>query len=195
MSWIDVEDYENFIYDTLEINDYYSKKNINISFEPKSHSYNISKKSNVNYNEIAIIKYGTKRLNALEIIENLLNLKQIEVKDRVEEDGKVRYVLNAKETLLAREKGDILKEKFRSWFWNDSQRYEKYIRLYNDKFNNTVLREYDGKYMTFPGMNSMINLMDYQKSAVARVLRMVIHFLLIVLVPVNHLKCQQLVWN
>lgn len=71
-----------------------------------------------------MIKYGTKRMNALEIIENLLNLKQIEVKDRVEEDGKVRYVLNAKETLLAREKGDILKEKFRSWFWNDSQRYE-----------------------------------------------------------------------
>ena len=171
MSWIDVEDYENFIYDTLEINNYYSRKNINISFEPKSHSYNISKKSNVNYSEIAVIKYGTKRMNALEIIENLLNLKQIEVKDRVEEDGKVRYVLNAKETLLAREKGDILKEKFRSWFWNDSQRYEKYIRLYNDKFNNTVLREYDGKYMTFPGMNSMINLMDYQKSAVARVLR------------------------
>lgn len=171
MSWIDVEDYEEFIYDTLEINDYYSRKNINISFEHRSHSYNISKKSNVNYNEIAVIKYGTKRMNALEIIENLLNLKQIEVKDRVEEDGKVRYVLNAKETLLAREKGDILKEKFRSWFWNDSQRYEKYIRLYNDKFNNTVLREYDGRYMTFPGMNSMINLMDYQKSAVARVLR------------------------
>ena len=171
MTWIDAKDYEDFIYDMLEMDSYYLRRGFDVMFEPKTHSYNIKNKSRANYNDIATVKYGTKRLNAIEIVEDLLNGKQIEVNDRVEEDGKAKYVRNVKETLLAREKADVLKERFRTWFWNDTKRYEKYIRIYNDRFNSNVLREYDGKYMTFPGMNSMINLMDYQKSAVARVLR------------------------
>ncbi len=166
MSWIDIEDYEKFMYETFNIPSWQQRR-YKLSFEPNSHSYFISHKRNIISNEFVNNVYGTSRMNAFDIIEDLCNLKQIEVRDKIED----KYVLNTKETLLAREKADVIKEKFRTWFWADGERYEKYIRRYNDTFNSNVLRSYDGSYMTFPGMNAMINLKDYQKSAVARIIR------------------------
>lgn len=166
MSWIDTEDYEKFMYEIFNIPSW-QQRTYKLSFEPNSHSYFISHKRNFISNEFVNNVYGTSRMNAFDIIEDLCNLKQIEVRDKIED----KYVLNTKETLLAREKADVIKEKFRTWFWTDGERYEKYIRRYNDTFNSNVLRSYDGSYMTFPGMNAMINLKDYQKSAVARIIR------------------------
>lgn len=167
MNWIDNEDYEKFYGELLDLQSYYRER-IKIKFDKFSHTYFIDSKNWADSNSNANTVFGTKRKNALEIIECLLNMKQIVVQDK-DENGK--YYVNQKETLLAREKAEIIQQKFSSWFWNDEERYEKYIRRYNDTFNNTVLRQYDGTYMTFPGMNQNIVLKPHQKNAIARIVR------------------------
>lgn len=169
-NWILPEDYQEFIYDKFKIPSY-QKKYLYLEYNAHVNTYFIQSKSNVHSVE-ATTTYGTDRMNALEIFENLLNLRQIQVKDRVEEsDGKVTYVLNEKATMLARAKADSIKEAFREWIFSSMERREKYVRIYNDKFNNIKVREYDGSFLEFPGMSPDITLRPHQKNAVARIIR------------------------
>jgi N12 class adenine-specific DNA methylase len=119
----------------------------------------------------AIETYGTSRINAYQIIEDSLNLKSVVVKDRIElDDNKYKYVINQKETMLAREKQNNIKKDFREWIFKDPERRNKYVEFYNKNFNNIRLREFDGSYMNFPGMNPEIKLREHQKNAIARTL-------------------------
>ena len=116
--------------------------------------------------------YGTSRKNALEIMEDLLNLREVTVNDRIDDgDDKYHYEVNQKETMLARDKATLLKEKFSEWIFEDITRREKYVSYYNETFNSTRLREYDGSYMTFPGMNPEITMKEHQKNVVCRIVR------------------------
>ncbi|MFB5366965.1 helicase-related protein [Enterococcus faecium] len=115
--------------------------------------------------------YGTSRMDAYSIFEETLNLKTVTVRDRVEDgDGKYHYVVNKNETMLAREKQNQMKEKFKEWLFRDPERRQKYVEYYNETFNNIRLREYDGSHLQFPGMNPEIELKLHQKNAVARIL-------------------------
>jgi N12 class adenine-specific DNA methylase len=115
--------------------------------------------------------YGTSRMDAYSIFEETLNLKTVTVRDRVEDgDGKYHYVVNKNETMLAREKQNQMKEKFKEWLFTDPERRQKYVKYYNETFNNIRLREYDGSHLQFPGMNPEIELKPHQKNAVARIL-------------------------
>ena len=169
-NWIDTADYMDFYSELLKLS-YWQKRNISLEFNPIINAYNIHNKSAIRSVENDTI-YGTNRISAIEIFENLLNLRQITVKDRIEEpDGKVTYVVNQKATMLARVKAEDIKAAFSEWIFKDIDRREKYIRRYNDMFNNIKLREYDGSYLTFPGMNPMISLKEHQKNAVAHIVR------------------------
>ena len=130
----------------------------------------IENKSLDKHSVAATETYGTKRMDAYTILEESLNLRTVTVRDRVEEDGKVSYVLNKAETMLAREKQDQMKEAFREWIFRDVDRRQKYVQYYNETFNNVRLREYDGSYLTFPGMSPEIKLRKHQRNAVARIL-------------------------
>lgn len=113
--------------------------------------------------------YGTGRASAYRIIENTMNLRPMQITDEVEdENGNKRRVVNAKETALACEKQDLIKEKFQSWIWEDPRRREELCKIYNEKFNSIRPREYDGSHLTFPGMNPEIDLRLHQRRAVAR---------------------------
>lgn len=170
-TWISPEDYEKFIVETMDMA-YSYRKYFTINYNSYGNSYFIeNKKAWYGGNEKIRSVYGTKRVNALEIFEELLNLREITVKDRVEEDDKVRYVVNQNETMAAREKAGLLKEAFRNWIFKDIDRREKYVKYYNETFNNTRLRVYDGSYMKYPGMNPAITLKDHQKNAVSRIIR------------------------
>ena len=110
-------------------------------------------------------------MDAYSIFEETLNLKTVTVRDRVEDgDGKYHYVVNKNETMLAREKQNQIKEKFKEWLFGDPERRQKYVEYYNETFNNIRLREYDGSHLQFPGMNPEIELKPHQKNAVARIL-------------------------
>ena len=115
--------------------------------------------------------YGTSRMDAYSIFEASLNLKTVTVRDKIDDgDGKYHYVINRNETMLAREKQNLIKEKFREWIFVDPVRRKKYVDYYNETFNNIRLREYDGSVLSFPGMNPEIELRPHQKNAVARIL-------------------------
>lgn len=115
--------------------------------------------------------YGTERMDAYSIVEATLNLRTVVVNDREElGGGKYRYVVNKVETMLAREKQNQIQEAFREWIFRDPERRQKYERYYNETFNCIRLREYDGSYLQFPGMNPEIELLPHQKNAVARIL-------------------------
>ena len=112
--------------------------------------------------------YGTSRMSSYHIFENLLNQRDVVIRDRKEVDGKVYYEVNAKETQLAKEKARQMKEAFKSWVWEDIDRREKYVERYNELFNAIRGREYDGSHQTFPGMNPAIKLRPHQENAVLR---------------------------
>ncbi len=112
--------------------------------------------------------YGTSRMHAYDIIHNTLNLKTVEIYDYVEDaEGKRKRVLNKNETVVAQQKQELIKEEFVNWVWNDPERRQRLVRIYNDKFNNIKLREYNGEHLVFEGMNPEITLMEHQKNAVA----------------------------
>ena len=115
--------------------------------------------------------YGTSRANAYKILEDTLNLKDMRIYDQVEDaDGKKRRVLNKKETTLAQQKQQAIKDAFRDWVWKDPQRREALTRRYNELFNSTRPREYDGQHIHFVGMNPDIMLREHQRNAIAHVL-------------------------
>lgn len=175
-TWIEPQDVEQFTYELLKTPRYYHnsgkryKDEIKVNYRDFNASWSISNKGADGNSVAAKETYGTSRINAYYIIEDTLNLKSVTVKDRVEEDNKVKYVINRKETMLAKEKQRLIKEEFKKWIFKDIDRRNKYVRLYNDKFNNMRLREFDGSYLTFPGMNPDVKLRPHQKNAIARVI-------------------------
>lgn len=170
-NWIEPSDYEEFYFELFNIVGGWRRSSINLEYNSYVNSYFIQNKKSCMTVENTDT-YGTNRISGLEILENLLNMRQIVVRDAVESsEGKITYVVNQKETLLAREKSDEIKEKFSEWIFSDLERREKYVKIYNERFNNLKLREYDGSYLTFPGMNPNIELRPHQKNAVARIIR------------------------
>lgn len=176
-TWIEEVDIEAFIYQTLRTpaymrhmrgfdrNDY-----IKVHYQPQKASWNIENKS-MDRSVVATQTYGTDRANAYRIIEDTLNLRSVTIKERAEDaEGHIRYVINQKETMLAREKQTLLKEEFKNWIFADRDRRHKYVSLYNEQFNNSRLREFDGSFLTLPGMNPDIKLRPHQKNAIARTL-------------------------
>lgn len=170
VNWISAEDYQQFMYDKFGIA-VWRQRTIYLEYNSLINTYFIQAKSSLNSPE-NLTSYGTDRMSALDIYENLLNMRQITVKDRVDNgNGNYTYVLNQQATMLARAKAELIKEEFKDWLFSDSSRRDKYSRIYNDRFNNIKLREYDGSYLSFPGMNPDIQLRPHQKNAVARIIR------------------------
>ena len=161
-NWIDVEDYNNFLTE-------YAKADMDLHpvIRTRMGEYKIEGK-NRDYSVAASGTYGTSHMNSYCIFENLLNQRGIVVRDRREEDGKVWYEVNAKETQLAKEKARQMKEGFKNWIWQDIDRREKYVEKYNNLFNAIRGREYDGSHQTFPGMNPAIKLRPHQENAILR---------------------------
>lgn len=170
-TWIRNEDYKKFIFELLELPDRYAEI-IDLNYDEISNTYFFTNKGVISYNDKNTKVYGTKRVPAILLIESLLNQRDIEVKDRVDTpDGKVRYVKNQRESLIAIEKGKLLNERFKTWIFDDLERRNYYTDYYNKTFNNMVLREFDGSDMTFPGMNPDIELLPHQANAVARIVQ------------------------
>lgn len=176
-TWIEEGDIEKFIYETLgtpryfqNSNSRYSNNEIKVHYNNYNASWSIENKGADGNSIAATETFGTKRISAYYIIEESLNLRTVTVKDRIEDGDTVRYVLNQKETMLAREKQNQLKEEFKNWLFKDPDRRKKYVDFYNENFNNIRLREYDGSHLTFPGMNPDIKLRKHQVNAIARIL-------------------------
>lgn len=171
-TWIEPSDYEKFIYETLKTPSYYqnsgNRNEVCIHYNSYNATWGIENKGLDGYSISAKETYGTSRINAYYIIEDSLNLRSSTVKDRIEDGDKVKYVLNKKETMLAREKQNLLKQEFKEWIFKDPERRKKYVDYYNENFNNIRLREYDGSHLTFPGMNPDIKLREHQVGAIAR---------------------------
>ena len=144
---------------------------IQVSYSPYSSEWRISNKSAAGSNDIKSTEtYGTHRANAYKILEDTLNLRDCRIYDTIEEDGKERRILNQKETTLAQQKQQAIKDAFAGWIWQDPQRRTALVKQYNELFNSTRPREYDGSHIHFVGMNPEINLREHQRNAVAHVL-------------------------
>ena len=144
---------------------------ITVRYSPYTSEWRISNKSATGFGDImATETYGTRRANAYKILEDTLNLRDSRVYDTIEEDGKEKRVLNQNETTLAQQKQQAIKDAFAGWVWKDSQRRTLLVKRYNELFNSTRPREYDGSHIHFVGMNPEINLREHQRNAVAHVL-------------------------
>ena len=161
-NWIDVADYNKFLNEYAHANTYYYPVT-----RTKLGEYKIEGKTS-DRSVAATETFGTSRMNSYQIFENLLNQRDILVRDRREEGDKVWYEINTKETQLAKEKARLMKEAFRNWLWKDIGRREKYVAKYNYLFNSIRGREYDGSHQTFPGMNPSITLRKHQSNAIMR---------------------------
>jgi N12 class adenine-specific DNA methylase/adenine-specific DNA methylase len=177
-TWIEKEDYERFIYELLGTprraqavrNSYYSS-GIQLNLNKVNMEWFIENKSLDKRSVAATKTYGTSRMDAYSIFESSLNLRTVTVKDRIDDgDGKYHYEVNKNETMIAREKQNLMKEAFKEWIFKDPERRQKYVSFYNETFNNVRLREYDGSHLEFPGMNPEIELKPHQKNAIARIL-------------------------
>lgn len=167
-TWIPIKDIEKFIFETLKTPGY-ARWDIKVKFSNLTSEWNIEGKSRDRGNDLAEMTYGTSRVNAYKLIEDALNLKETKVFDQiVNPDGSKTSVLNKKETLLAGQKQELLKEEFKSWIFNDQERRNRLVKLYNEHFNSIRNREYDGSNLSFEGMNTEIELRPHQKNAIAR---------------------------
>ena len=177
-TWIEPLDYEQFIYELLNtpkraraIRTEYYNSGIQVHLNKMSMEWFIENKSMDKHSVAATKTYGTSRMDAYSIFEETLNLKTVTVRDRIDDgEGKYHYEVNKNETMLAREKQNMIKEKFKEWLFAEPERRQKYVEYYNETFNNIRLREYDGSHLQFPGMNPEIELKPHQKNAVARIL-------------------------
>ena len=170
-TWIDKKYIQQFMEETLDT-PRNLRRDIQVNYSPHTAEWNITAKFSVSTRDIpAYTTYGTSRANAYEILEDSLNLRDVRVYDKVEgPDGKEKRVLNGKETTLAQQKQQLLRNAFRDWIWKDPQRRQALVRQYNEEMNSTRPREYDGSHITFSGMNPEIKLLPHQVNAVARVL-------------------------
>lgn len=169
-TWLPVETVRQFIFDLLSPS-YYARNKIKVHYSRATAIWNIENK-NADYENVAVnITYGTKRVNAYKIIEETLNLKDVRVFDTVQDiNGNEQRVLNKKETILAQQKQQAIKDQFAEWVWQDAARRDSLVRLYNEEFNSIRPREYDGSHIRFVGMNPEIALRQHQTNAVARIL-------------------------
>ena len=170
-TWIDKEYIQQFMYETFNT-PFYLQRSIEVNYSSFTAEWQIKGKSSVSYNDVAAYTtYGTSRANAYKILEDSLNLRDVRIYDTIEDaDGKERRVLNAKETTLAAQKQQAIREAFRDWIWRDPERRQTLVHQYNEEMNSTRPREYDGSHITFGGMNPAITLREHQKSAIAHVL-------------------------
>ena len=168
-TWIPPEVVETFMYGLLNTPSYRRNK-IKVLFSPYTAMWSVTGKSADFDNNNAILKYGTHRVNAYKILEESLNLRDVRVLDTVTIDGKETRLLNQKETIIAQQKQQAIQDAFQSWIWKDTERRERLVKRYNEKFNAIRPREYDGSHIQFHGMNPEIQLRPHQKNAVARIL-------------------------
>ncbi len=175
LSWISVEDYQQFMYDTFDTREYLKENNYNsycisIRYNNYTNAWTVYNKQSDNSNLKVTTEFGTARKNAYEIMEDSLNLQNCVVRDRHEDGDRVWYTVNSSETAKAQEKQEIIREKFSEWVMEHPDIRNKYVDYYNRTYNNTRLRQYDGSHLTFPGMSPAIKLREHQVNAVARVL-------------------------
>ena len=171
-TWLDPSIVQQFMMETFQP-PYRIRYNnaIIVRYSPYTSEWRISNKSATGYGDImATETYGTRRANAYKILEDTLNLRDSRVYDTIEEDGKEKRVLNQNETTLAQQKQQAIKDAFAGWVWKDPQRRALLVKKYNELFNSTRPREYDGSHIHFVGMNPEINLREHQRNAVAHVL-------------------------
>ena len=169
-TWIPPEVVGQFMYQLLNTPSY-RKHKIKVLFSSHTAIWNVTGKSEDYDNTAANLTYGTKRISAYKIIEETLNLRDVRIFDNaIDANGNEIRVLNKKETVIAQQKQQAIREAFRDWIWKEPERRERLVRLYNDKFNAIRPREYDGSHIQFHGMNPEIELRPHQKNAVARIL-------------------------
>ena len=170
-TWISPDVIQKFMNETFQI-PFYLRYAIRVKFSPSTAEWRIEGKTKTNRNDvIAYETFGTARASAYKILEDTLNLRDARVYDTVEDDsGKPKRVLNKKETMLAGQKQQAIKDAFANWIWQDPQRRESLIKQYNELFNSTRPREYDGSHIHFVGMNPEITLREHQRNAIAHVL-------------------------
>lgn len=167
-TWIPIKDIEKFIFEILKTPGY-ARWDIKVKFSNLTSEWNVEGKSRDRGNDLAEMTYGTSRVNAYKLIEDALNLKETKVFDQiVNPDGSKTSVLNKKETMLAGQKQELLKEEFKNWIFNDQERRNRLVKLYNERFNSIRNREYDGSNLSFEGMNTEIDLRPHQRNAIAR---------------------------
>ncbi|MBS7187143.1 MAG: DEAD/DEAH box helicase family protein [Clostridium sp.] len=170
-TWIEPRFIEDFMREVFETPEHLLNRDvIKIQYSDVTGQWNVKGKNADYGNSLVNMTYGTSRRNAYQILEDSLNLKDSRVYDTVIEDGKEKRVLNKKETTIAAQKQDAMRETFRDWVFRDMDRRNELVSKYNVLFNSTRPREYDGSHLKFPGMTPDIELKDYQKNAVAHVL-------------------------
>ena len=169
-TWIPVEIYQQFLYELLDTPSWvrnYTK----LSYSSYNANWNISAKNMDKESVKADKTYGTSRANAYRLMEDCLNLKQTKIFDyEYDDDGNKQAILNKKETMIAQQKQDTIKESFNNWIWKEPQRREELTQIYNRLFNSIRPREYNGDHLEFPGMNPEITLRKHQKDAIAHIL-------------------------
>ena len=170
-TWIDKDYIQQFLYETLNPA-YYRRHLIQVNYSPSTAEWNISGKSTPSKQDVnAYMTYGTERANAYRILEDTLNLRDVRIYDTVyDADGTERRVLNSKETTLAQQKQQAIKDAFQEWIWRDPNRRQTLVQQYNERFNSIRPREYDGSHIRFSGMSPEITLREHQKNAIAHIL-------------------------
>ncbi|MEE0718764.1 MAG: LPD11 domain-containing protein [Oscillospiraceae bacterium] len=170
-TWIDKAYIQQFMYELLDT-PYYLRRSIHVEYSPYTAAWNISNKRNISSNDVAAWNtYGTDYVSAYEILEDSLNLRDVRVYDTVEDEhGKPKRVLNGKQTTLAQQKQQLVRDAFKDWIWADPTRRQTLVEQYNREMNSIRPREYDGSHIVFAGMNPEIRLREHQRNAIAHVL-------------------------
>lgn len=170
-TWVDKQYIQQFMQELFEIPSY-QRRAVQVQYSQYTSEWRISGKTSLSYNNVAnSMTYGTDRAPGLRILEDTLNLRDVRIYDTVEDaEGKEKRVLNQKATTLAQQKQQAIKDAFREWIWKDPQRREALVTQYNELFNSVRPREYDGRHITFSGMNPEIVLREHQRNAIAHTL-------------------------
>lgn len=170
-TWIDPKYINDFMRDIFQTPEHlFRRDTIGVQFSGVTGEWNVKGKNADYGNTLVNMTYGTSRVNAYKILEDSLNLKDTRVYDAIEEDGKEKRVLNKKETMIASQKQEAIREAFKDWVFRNPERRQTLVAKYNELFNSTRPREYDGSHLKFPGMTPDIELKPHQKNAVAHVL-------------------------
>ena len=170
-TWLDPDIIQKFMTETFQI-PYYLRRAVNVRYSPYTAEWRVEGKTATGRGDIISSEtYGTSRANAYKILEETLNLKDVRIYDTIEDaEGKPKRVLNKRETMLAQQKQQVIKDAFANWIWQDPQRRIALVKQYNELFNSTRPREYDGSHIKFVGMNPEITLREHQRNAIAHVL-------------------------
>ena len=170
-TWLDPDIIQKFMTETFQI-PYYLRRAVNVRYSPYTAEWRVEGKTATGRSDIISSEtYGTSRANAYKILEETLNLKDVRIYDTIEDaEGKPKRVLNKRETMLAQQKQQVIKDAFANWVWQNPQRRIALVKQYNELFNSTRPREYDGSHIHFVGMNPEITLREHQRNAIAHVL-------------------------